>query len=418
MVVAVLWLAWCLLRAPATFENAWGFAPEGRAFTTLLEGIWRQELWSPDAFALAFRGGLAVAWAGWLVLLVWAARPQSVVSVRAACVAVVGTSALVTIAFPPALSRDVLGYVAYGRVLGVHGLNPYLHGRQALETLGDPSAAFLVWNTPLPYGPLWVLFAAAVAVVGHITSGLWLELFLHKAAAAFALIIAAVTGADMVERRRPGARALAILVIGLNPLLLIEGPGTGHNDVSMTSLLVVAAALSTRNRPHAMAFVAGLATAVKPVALAALPILVTELWWRGARWQQLLRVGALSLLPTWIMSYTFGGPAVLIESVALRATSGIGNPPIVIAIALCGAALLVATHLRLAVTERVAGAWLVAWIPAAVVVGVIVMPINFPWYTTWALLPALTRLDHHGVPYLTLSTVLAGYLMWQYTVPV
>ena len=62
--------------------------------------------------------------------------------------------ALVVVACPPMLSGDALAYVAYGRLPGLHGLNPYLDGRQALAALGDPSARFLVWDTPLPYGPV------------------------------------------------------------------------------------------------------------------------------------------------------------------------------------------------------------------------------------------------------------------------
>ncbi len=418
VVTAVIGIAWVLLHAPVTFDNVWGFAPEGQAFTKPLGSFQHVTAWHRDSFVAAFRTALAVAWTAWTVLLLSASRIEVNISARVARLAVLSTSALVAICFPPTLSGDVLGYVAYGRVVGLYGLNPYLHGRQALGDLGDPAATFLVWNTPLPYGPLWVLLSAAVARVGDAAGGLWLEVFLHKAVAALALVVAAVAGAHVSERQRPGTNSLALIVIGLNPLLLIEGPGTGHNDVVMTSFLVIAASLSARRRHDAAALMAGLAAAVKPVALAALPLLMAKLWGVGIKKRQLLRIAALLLVPTVVLSYAFGGPGVFIESVVHRATADQSHRPITLAVALCAAGVLAFAHLRQAAAEPVMGAWLVAWIPAALVLGVIVMPVHFPWYITWALLPALTRLDRRGLPYLAVAVVVGVSLMWQYTVHV
>lgn len=124
---------------------------------------------------------------------------------------------------------------------------------------------------------------------------------------------------------------------------------------------MVAALLSAHHRHDAAALMAGVAAAVKPVALAALPLLVAELWWVGIERSRVLRVAALSLVPTVALSLLFGGPAVLIEAVVHRAIAGPSRAMTTLTVALCGAGVLAFLHLRHAAAKRVAGAWLVAW---------------------------------------------------------
>jgi len=184
VVVAVLCLAWLLPHAPPMFDNVWGFAPEGAAFVNPSSPLERPVAWHSDSFVAALRATLVVAWASWVLFLLIASRIEARVSLRIARLVVLAAAVLVAICFPPMLSRDVLGYVAYGRIAGLYLVNPYLHGRQLLEDVGDPAAAFLVWDTPLPYGPFWVLLAGVLAKLGEGAIGLWLEVFLRKALAA------------------------------------------------------------------------------------------------------------------------------------------------------------------------------------------------------------------------------------------
>src|SRR5262249_30410373 len=51
----------------------------------------------------------------------------------------------------PANSSDVLMYIAYGRIAGVYGANPYLH---TYAEISDSFSAYAWGNFPLPYGPV------------------------------------------------------------------------------------------------------------------------------------------------------------------------------------------------------------------------------------------------------------------------
>src|SRR5688572_7582048 len=148
----------CLLFAvPRDFPGWWGLAPEGAdRFAQVLGPIANVEPLRSSSFAFMFRLLLLVACVSWLGAIVLAFRGACPPK-RPTMALVVAGSLLLAFLAPPVLSRDVFGYVAYHRVPFRYGLNPYIHGRSTLEQVGDPSAAFIVWDTPLPYGPLWPL---------------------------------------------------------------------------------------------------------------------------------------------------------------------------------------------------------------------------------------------------------------------
>jgi len=420
VVASLVGLAFILLRAPVEFENAWGFAHEGRAYALLSPFTQGFEPLAESRFLTFLRFALATMWGGWMLLVMGVGRSGMALSSKAVRAHTIIAVTLAVVVLPPMLSRDVLGYVAYGRLPGLHGLNPYLHGRQALADTGDPTSIFLVWDTPLPYGPLWVLLAAALAKLGSV-GGVILELSAHKAVAGVALIGAAIAGGRLAALRHPASERLAVLAIGLNPLLLIEGPGMGHNDVVMTALLLWAALLSARHQASVAALVVGLAVAVKPIAVAAVPFLLAEHWRTSSRSSRALEgvaLLALSLMPTLAISVIFGGPAVLVRALVARATAKPTHTLVTIGTWLAIAVLLASWRLCQDTDRRVAAAWLTAWVPIALVIGLVGMPITFPWYMTWSLLPALTMTDRRDVPYVVVATTVAVLLMWRYTVPV
>jgi len=315
------------------------------------------------------------------------------------------------------LSGDALAYVAYGRLRGLHGLNPYLDGREALATLGDPSAHFLVWDTPLPYGPLWALVAAGVAKLGL---GLHAELLVHKAWAGIAVLSAAMAGSRLAALRNNSGGSWMPLLIALNPLLLVEGAGSGHNDTVMVALLLWAAVMSSRNHAVGAAIVVGLAVAIKPVALLAVPLVVVAHVRPSAGLSVALQATtllALTLMPTFVLSLLFGGPAVLARAIATRAAVAHAQTPLMVAGALTAACAYGLWRMHQAVGMTPA-AWIHAWVPVAMAVAVVAVPLNFPWYLTWAAVPALTLPGRHGLGAVVVTTVVGVILMWRYTIPI
>jgi hypothetical protein len=179
---------------------------------------------------------------------------------------------LLAVAMPPVLSTDVFAYIGYGRLSVVHGLNPHLHTQVELVRLGDPTAPFLHWPIASPYGPLWTLISMAAVRVAPAGAVLGSVIAL-KVVAGLALLGAAAAGRALVARVDPSRAAGTFVLVALNPLLLLEGPGSGHNDVAMVALVLAALVFLSSARPAAAALLLGAAAAIKLVPLVLVPLL-------------------------------------------------------------------------------------------------------------------------------------------------
>lgn len=201
------------------------------------------------------------AYAGLVVL-------SSRVSTRMAIALVCTLSAIVVVA-PILISTDVFSYIAYARMVGLHGANPYLHGPVAIYN--DPIYKYVGgdWLTATTaYGPLYTLISLPVAPLGLIASvwGMKIEALLSVAAAL------------MFTWR--SARALdmnpvpALIIVGANPLWVIYGLGGAHNDLMMIAFMMAAVSLmlARREAGAGASIVAG--AFVKATAVALLPFMV------------------------------------------------------------------------------------------------------------------------------------------------
>lgn len=170
---------------------------------------------------------------------------------------------------PPLISQDVFGYIAYGRMGALHGLDPYTHFPSEAPT--DPVFGFLGWPFQhSPYGPLFTLGGYALAPLG-LAGGLWV----YKALAALASL-AAVALTARAAGARGYSRRWAAAFAGLNPVLLALAVGGAHNDTLVMLAFALALALTAveprRMRAAAASVVAGIA--VKVTAGVLLPFLV------------------------------------------------------------------------------------------------------------------------------------------------
>jgi hypothetical protein len=195
---------------------------------------------------------------------------------------------------PPLLSQDVFGYMAYGRMGALHGLDPYTHFPS--EAAFDPIYPFVGWPFQhSPYGPLFTLVGYATAPLG-LAGGLWA--FKGLACVASLGAVALIARAASLEGR--SARWTAAFV-GLNPVLLALAVGGAHNDTLL--LLATGAALlltaGARPRPRAAAATLVAGVGVKLTAGLMLPFAVLGAP-RGARagaaWSALLGLVVLSII--------------------------------------------------------------------------------------------------------------------------
>ncbi len=176
---------------------------------------------------------------------------------------------LILLLGPPLISQDVFGYLAFGRMGALHGLDPYTH--LPAEAFTDPSYAFIGWPFQhSPYGPLFTLISYAIAPLG-LAGGLWAL----KAIAVLASLAAVALIARAAALLGHSARQAAAFV-GLNPVLLVLAVGGAHNDTLLLAAvalaLMVSAGTSPRLRAGAYAFAAGVG--VKLTAGLVLPFLV------------------------------------------------------------------------------------------------------------------------------------------------
>jgi hypothetical protein len=409
--------AFVLLMVPADYVSIWRLSPEGaqrfRETFPVTAGV---PVLDRETFTWLLRAAFLFVWLAWAVAVAMAVR-GAVARLQTVRLLVGGVALVLAVFAPVVLSGDVFGYVAYGRLAAVHGLNPYEHGRTALDQLGDPAAAFLVWPTPLPYGPAWTLIAMAISRVGGLF-GLHGEVVGHRALAAAALVVTAVAGARLAERREPGRGTVAFLAIGLNPLFVLEGPATGHNDFAMLAALVIGAAAAAGGRWRRAALAVGVAIAVKPVAVFAAPLFAIERWRRAdasARWRAAALSVLLMALPTSILSIAFGGPLVLIRAVAARAEANRSGFWGIAAVAIFLVVLVRAVRSMERLPAQFPAAWLNAWMPVAAALVVLGHRSWFPWYASWVFVPALTGWDKRHGMYIAVVSMTTLFLVWVYT---
>jgi hypothetical protein len=190
---------------------------------------------------------------------------------------------LAAVVVPPFLTADPIDYVVRGRVLAVHGENPYVTVATAFPD--DPFLAFgdKAWKGfPLPYGPVLANVQGAVAWLAHLLplpprGELIAALLLLKLLFGGALLLAATSLARWVEATAGAAAAARTFVaIAWNPLLLAEGVANAHNDPLLAACLAIAVLAAQRGQFARGTFALGLGVLTKVTPLVAVPLLAVQ----------------------------------------------------------------------------------------------------------------------------------------------
>jgi hypothetical protein len=293
---------------------------------------------------------------------------------------------------PPRPLTDLFSYVAYGRMLGLHGIDPYRDGPIAILT--DPSFPYVSpdWHhTPTVYGPAFTGLTAGLAPLGTLSAAWAL-----KALAGLAAIVTAglCSLAARTTDPRPGSASTALVLVGLNPLLLVYGVGGAHNDVLMLVPMAAGLWLLSRRAEVPGALLMTLGPAIKLSSGLALPFLLAG----ERRWRVL--VGVLAGL-----GVLAGGTLLAFGTAPIHATGLIGthtadghrhSVPAFVADLLGSGVPSAATFRWLAVAAGVAtvaalvavGAGVVRWTTGAVASTALVVATagtSFAWYGVWIL---------------------------------
>jgi hypothetical protein len=376
----------------------------------------------------AWAGYALVLGAGWMGGITWPRRAQGVM-------AVVGL--LMAFFAPPSLSTDAYCYVAYARMHAYHGLNPYIWSLQALVPIGDPTAKFFgKVDSMSVYGPVWTQLCVALVVVMR-SAGLWWQVTVLKVIEAVALTSAAWLGGMLATRFFPGRGQLASVSIGLNPLLLIEGPGNGHNDILMMALMLAAAVLTYRGRVVTGDLALGLSIGIKYLPITVVCWLLAERL-RGKKAARsvdhvfatlvlVLAPSALAMAPLWQGLETFSGlrqrsqwgtePQQEKGVDRWIANSGLPGPLVPWAHILLEQWPIIDGYVALTVWlgwSRIHGRWLDAWVLLSGALIGWTCVVRYPWYMTWPMMVALTRWDRRRLGVSVACLGFAVYMSFRY----
>ena len=240
----LIWIGMCVLLIvlaaadrPSFLSSPshYGFFPHWLAGP--LGGLWPWFTRSPRATKSLLTVALVTMYVAYVVGL----RYVPLLRARWAIATIVGVHVILLLS-PPLSLTDVFNYINYGRMGMLHGLDPYTT-IPALGPHSDPSYALSNWHQLLtPYGPLFTLITYAVVPLG-LAGSLWtfkgLLMVLSLATILLVWRCARLLGRDPVA---------AIVLVGLNPLILVWGLGGDHNDFFMMFCIMLAFYLLLRAR--------------------------------------------------------------------------------------------------------------------------------------------------------------------------
>jgi len=226
--------------------------------------------------------GVAFATAAFLLLLREAWR--GTVPMRTVVWLVLAYHAVVLV-LPLLFSRDVYSYAYYGRIAAVYDANPYVSA--PADFPGDALARYVgpKWfDTPAVYGPVWTLSSSLVVrLVDDVASTV--AVFRALAVAASLATVAVI--ASVTRRLWPDRAAFAVAAFGLNPVVLFQSVGSGHNDLLVALCVVGGLALLASRRALLATAALTLGALVKATAGVPLVLLVIAAVARAPRGRRL-----------------------------------------------------------------------------------------------------------------------------------
>jgi len=170
-----------------------------------------------------------------------------------------------------AFSHDLFNYIFDAKIVTFYNQNPYEH--KALDYAGDPMLGFMHWtHRTYPYGPIWLLATVPLSFLGF---GFLLPTIMLFKALIFASYIGLVYAIKKILQKVSVKQMhMGMLFFALNPLVLIEGLVSAHNDIFML-VFALWAFYALMQKRHLVTFLLlGISIGVKFATIFLLPIFI------------------------------------------------------------------------------------------------------------------------------------------------
>lgn len=142
----------------------------------------------------------------------------------------IGLTALILAFSYNAFSYDLFNYIFDARIVTHYHLNPYYY--RALDFAHDPMLSFMHWvERTYPYGPFWLLLTLPFSFLGFQVFLVTFYLFKLIAIGGY---LGTAWGIYKIAKKVTPTRAIqSVVLFAFQPLVLIEGLVSGHNDIIM-----------------------------------------------------------------------------------------------------------------------------------------------------------------------------------------
>ena len=303
-------------------------------------------------------------------------------------VTIVGHALMVLM--PPVMSGDLFHYGLFGRMVSHYGLNPYVTSAARLRD--DPLWPYASWNfLTTHYGPSFTWLSAAMTWSSN-GDVFWTAIAFKTLAASMNLASCWLIR-DISTRVDACDGLSAFALYALNPLILIETAGMGHNEAIVVAFALTGISLALRGHPWAAIVALLLSADVKNVTASVALFFAVQFIFQadGARMRVRRAAGVLALgvlvavvlwAPFWRGNATFATARALINQGGGVRTGAPGQGTSVTSLALFG--VLVAACAAFAARGSIA-----RLLSSSAAVGLVFLIWIFPWAYPWYAIPSL-----------------------------
>jgi len=175
----------------------------------------------------------------------------------------------------PIGAADIFDNIIRGRMTIYHALNPFYDAPDAIRS--DPFYPYVAWNYyPSAYGALWELLASALTFLAG--NNFFANFFAFKILNLIFYFLSIVIIIAILKRLAPHRALQSVCLFALNPLMIYEIAGNGHNDIVMAFFVLLAIHGLVRRR-----FTLSLLALTAGAMIKFIPVLLTPIFLVVAR---------------------------------------------------------------------------------------------------------------------------------------